>query len=447
MRIGIVGSGYVGLVSAACFAEKGNDVILMDIDKDKITAINEGRLPIYEPGLEELIKSTRKHLSFTPDISDIASSDVIFIAVGTPDGQNGAISTRYIMEAADSIGEATKKYTDKFQVVAVKSTVPPGTTRNVGDLIKRYRSSDDNFAMAANPEFLKEGSAIEDFRKPDRVIVGTESERARVLFSELYTPFMRTKERMIFMGIESAELTKLMANAMLATRIALMNETADLAGKIGADIEEVRIGIGSDPRIGQQFLFPGPGFGGSCLPKDVSGLAEYARISGAHLSIVDAVGRSNRTQWYWLADTALDFLKDIRETKTYAIWGASFKPRTDDIRHSATLYTARRLLEHNASEVRIYDPQDKALLNIEKEFTGDERVRCFRDVYDVLNGCHALLIAADCDEFKGIDLTKARERLKHKVIIDSRNLYNPRLMDGLGFDYVSLGRRKVLARV
>ena len=445
MKIGIVGSGYVGLVSAACFAEKGNDVTLMDIDKGRIAAIHESRLPIYEPGLEEIIRNSRRHLSFTSDISDVASSDIIFIAVGTPDGQNGAINTRHVMEAVDSVGKATERYANKFQVFGIKSTVPPGTTRSASELIRKYRVYDHNFAIVSNPEFLKEGSAIDDFRKPDRVIVGTESESARKLFSELYAPFMRTRERMIFMGIESAELTKLMANTMLAARISLMNEAANLAGRIGADIEEIRMGIGSDPRIGPSFLFPGPGFGGSCLPKDVSGLAEYARKAGVSLSIVDAVGRSNKTQLYWLADTAVDFLKDLRTAKTYVVWGASFKPRTDDIRHSATLYTARRLLEHTAGDVRIYDPQEKALSKMEREFSGNKKIFFYSDIYEVLNGAHALLIATDCDEFKSIDLKEVGDRLGRKVVIDSRNLYNPEFMGELGFDYISLGRPKVLA--
>ncbi len=442
MKIGIVGSGYVGLVSAACFAEKGNDVALMDVDKNKIEVLNEGKIPFHEPGLEELVKATsqRGHLSFTTDISGLVSSDIIFIAVGTPDGENGAINTKYVFDAADSIGNAIENVKD-FQVIAVKSTVPPGTTRDLSKLISSYRR-DGTFAVASNPEFLKEGSAVEDFRRPDRVIVGTDSEEARRLFEEIYRPFMRTRDRLIYMGIESAELTKLMANSMLATRIALMNEAAQLAGKIGANIDEIRTGIGADPRIGPHFLFPSPGFGGSCLPKDTAGIIEYARTKGATLSIVDAVSRSNRTQWYWLADRVLDYFGGNIRGKTFAMWGAAFKPRTDDVRHSPALYTSRRLLDYGA-KVQVYDPQRKALINLEKAL-GNGRASYFNDVYGVLENADALLIATDCDEFKGIDIGEAAGRLNGRVIIDARNLYQIDLIRRHDVDYISLGRPAVL---
>lgn len=444
MKIGVVGSGYVGLVTGACLAEKGRDVTVMDIDSAKVEALCKGQIPLYEPGLEALVGEglEQRHLSFTSDMSNIASSQIIFITVGTPDGENGAINTKYVFDAADSIGNSIRDVKD-FQVIAVKSTVPPGTTRDLSKLISSYKR-DGTFAVASNPEFLKEGSAVEDFRRPDRVIVGTDSEEGRRLFEELYRPFMRTRDRLIYMGIESAELTKLIANSMLATRIALMNEAAQLAGKIGADIDEVRTGIGSDPRIGPHFLFPSPGFGGSCLPKDTAGIIEYARTKGTPLSIVDAVNRSNRTQWYWLADRVLDYFDGNIRGKTLAMWGAAFKPRTDDVRHSPALYASRRLLDYGA-RVQIYDPQRKALTNLEKAL-GNGRVSYFNDVYGVLKNADALLIATDCDEFKGIDIGEAAGKLNGRVIIDARNLYQIDLIRRHDVDYISLGRPAVLMK-
>ncbi len=448
MKIGIVGSGYVGLVSAACFAEKGNDVTLMDVDESKIKVLKDGKVPFHEPGLEELVKaaSQRGHLSFTADISGVVSSDIIFIAVGTPGGEGGAINTKHIIDAADSIGRAIKD-SGGFKAIAVKSTVPPGTTRSLREIISKH-TSPIAFDVAANPEFLKEGSAVDDFRKPDRIIVGTENTKVEWLFRELYAPFMRTKDRLLCMSLESAEFTKLAANAMLATRIALMNEFAKLAGDMGADIDDIRRGLGSDPRIGPMFLFPSPGYGGSCFPKDGSGLVEYARITGVPLSILDAVNKSNRIQWYWLADRALKYFGGNVIGKTFAIWGAAFKPRTDDVRHSPAIYTSRRLLDHHAN-INVYDPERRALVNLEREL-GNDRVKYFGNyfgnVYDVLENADALLIATDWDEFKGIDIKRVTERLKGRVIIDARNLYSLEKMDELEIDYISLGRPAVLRK-
>lgn len=441
MKVGVIGAGYVGLVTAACLAEKGNDVVVMDTDSNKLESISQGNVPFYEPGLEELVRSTkdRNHLKFTGDLESLANnSDIIFIAVGTPQDESGVVNTKYVIEAADSLGKALEKNKD-FKVIVMKSTVPPGTTRSLIPIISKYR---DTYAIASNPEFLKEGTALEDFRRPDRIVIGVEDERAERLLRDLYSTFIRTgsQDRLMFMKIESSELTKYAANGMLATRIAYMNEMARLAGVVGADINEIRRGIGSDSRIGPSFLFPGPGYGGSCFPKDIMGLVESAREKGVDLSILESVHLSNRKQRYWLADSAKKYFDGNIKDKTLVLWGVTFKPNTDDIRESSSIYTTNRLLEFGA-KIRVYDPEKKAIENFRRVF--NDNVEYGSDVYEVLNGASGLLVVTDWDEFKGVDLCKVKERLVDPLVIDSRGLYSLDKARDAGIKYISLGRSRV----
>ncbi len=443
MKIGVIGAGYVGLVTAACLAEKSNDVVVTDIDHEKLKVISQGNVPFYEPGLEELVRNTLKrgHLR-TGNIEDLAGSEIFFVAVGTPQGETDIVNTTYIEEAAISIGRVLKESSD-FRTIAIKSTVPPGTTRKISKILAKYRDS-SSFAVVSNPEFLKEGTAIEDFRKPNRIIIGTDNLKAEEMLKNLYSPFMRTSDRLKIMDPESAELTKYAANAMLATRIAFINELSHLAASVGADIEKIRIGIGSDPRIGEHFLFPGPGYGGSCFPKDIAGLEEFARSKKVELKIVRAVKESNNIQRYWLADAAHNYFRGELREKIFAIWGAAFKPKTDDIRESSAIYTVSRLLDCGAKVV-MYDPEPRAIENFRKRF--DSRISYSQNVYDVLDNANALLIVTDWDEFKsGINLKEVKKRLREPVIIDARNLHDPKDMTHHGFDYISLGRKPVLAR-
>jgi len=445
MKLGVIGAGYVGVVAAACFGEKGNDVVLMDADKDKIKSFSNGIIPFYEQGLEELVKNTmqRGHLRLTTSIGDaVRDSEVIFIAVGTPQGESDVVNTNHVVKATEEVGSLISASTD-FKVLAVKSTVLPGTTRNLVSILSDYRNP-QTFAVVSNPEFLKEGSAVDDFRRPDRVIIGIDNERAERLLRELYSQFMTKKDRLIVMGIESAELTKYAANVMLATRVALINEIALLAGQIGADIEDVRKGIGLDPRIGLEFLYPGPGFGGSCFPKDLRGIVQFAGSLGMDFSIPEAVLASNERQRYWPAEALKKYFNGSIRGKTFAIWGAAFKQRTGDTRESSAIYVTRRLLDYGA-EVRIYDPEPQALKSFKDKF--NDKITCCDNVYGVLEGASAVLILTDWDEFRGINLAEVKNKLKNPVIIDGRNIYKDLgKMRTQGFDYISLGRPPIFAR-
>jgi len=442
MKVGVIGAGYAGLVTAACLAEKGNDVVVVDKEEKKINSFLNGKVLFFEPGLEELVQKTISmgHLHVSKEISDaVKDSEIIFIAVGTPQGESNIVNTNYVTQAADSIGDSIK-YTNDFKIIAVKSTVLPGTTKSLVKVIEKYRSI-ETFAVSSNPEFLKEGSAVKDFRIPDRVIIGSDNSKALHSLRQLYQPFMRTCDRIISMSIESAELTKYVSNAMLATRIALMNEAALIAERVDANIDEVRNGVGSDPRIGPKFLFPGPGYGGSCFPKDIAGLVEYSKMIGVDFSILEAVIKSNNRQRYWLADTVLKYYSNNVRDKKFALWGASFKPGTDDVRESPAIYTINRLLDYGA-KVGIYDPEDKALDNLSLKF--NDKISYYHNVYQALEEASALLIVTDWDEFKSIDIRKVKSMLRKPVIIDSRNLYPLDEMEKYNLDYISLGRRKIL---
>ncbi len=443
MKLGVLGAGYVGVVTGVGFAEKGNDVIILDVDESKIKMLSGGKVPFYEPGLEEVISKARenKHLRFTTEIADVAKpSEVIFIAVGTPQKEDNSVDLRYVFNAAEKIGNEIKGDSN-FKVVVIKSTVLPGTTKNIENILLKYRER-DTFAVASNPEFLKEGTALEDVRSPDRIVLGVENEQAKKILTDLYTPFLRRTNggRLMYMDRASAELTKYASNGMLAVRIAYMNEIATLAEAVGANIDYVRLGMGLDPRIGPKHLFPGPGYGGSCFPKDVRGLVALAEKEGKDLSILRTVDASNDLQKYWAANKIRDYYQGEIQDKTIALWGVSFKPKTDDIRESPAIYTTERLLEQGA-RVNVYDPESGALKNFNQMFK--DKVTYFNNVFDVLNDAHGVLIITDCDEFKSIDLDEAKSRLKQPVMIDARNLYKLDQMKEKGFEYLSLGRPSI----
>ena len=449
MKVAVLGSGYVGLVTGACLAEKGHSVIVYDIDHFRIGDMKEGKIPFYEPGLEELVKSTlqQKQLSFTDELSDaVNNAQIIFVAVGPPQSESNIIDTSYVLNAAESVGEKIKNIKD-YKVIVVKSTVPPGTTRSLIPILSKYRAL-ETFGVASNPEFLKEGSAINDFRSPDRIVIGASDEKSEDLLKQLYLPFIRTgaqQARFLSVEIESSELIKYCANLFLACRIASMNELAILAEKVGANIDEVRIGIGSDPRIGPHFLFSGPGYGGSCFPKDVAGIVEFARGHDVNLSIAKAVDESNRLQRCRLADTLRNYYHGDLRDKKVTIWGAAFKPKTDDIRESPAIYTVKRLLDYGSS-VCIYDPLPRALENFKQAVkfnNGNGRISYAKDRYEALDGSSALLIVTDWDQFKSIDHDVVKSKLIKPVVIDSRNLYSPEIMEENGFDYLSFGRPSV----
>ena len=459
MKIGVIGAGYVGLVTGACLAEYGNDVTVTDRDQRRLTSISRCNIPFYEPGLEELVIKglESKRLRFSDSTTDVVrQSEIIFLAVGTPQSKNSnEVDLTQVMEAAQEIGRALAT-TQGSKVIAVKSTVLPGTTRRIQSAIDAYsqqvadadptREVDTDTVytnvsniVVSNPEFLREGSAIEDFTKPDRVIVGTNNQEAAELLRKLYSPFMRKRERFLVIGQEDAELAKYAANAFLATRITFMNDLAGLAEKIGSvDIEKVRESLGYDPRIGPSYLFPGPGYGGSCFPKDVKALLALAVGVGFPLSVLESVDLSNETHKYWLADTAADHFKDSLARKIITLWGLAFKPKTDDIRESPSIHTVERLLGFGAT-VRAYDPEPRARENFRARF--EDKVVYYKSLEESLEGADALLIATDAHEFRGIDPQIFNSKLGNPtVVIDSRNLYDLESMQRHNIRYISRGR-------
>lgn len=437
MNIGVIGSGYVGLVAGACFAESGNDVICADIDEAKIANLRNGIIPIYEPGLEELIKVNAKagRLRFTTDMAEaVQGSEVVFIAVGTPQDMDGSADLRYVLGVAATIG----KHMDGPKIVVTKSTVPVGTAELVKAEIAKYSSYD--FDVVSNPEFLKEGSAIDDFMKPDRVVVGASSVEAAEVMRELYSPFVRTGNPVLVMDVKSAELTKYAANAYLATRVTFMNEIANLCEAIGADVSNVRRGIGSDSRIGQSFLFPGVGYGGSCFPKDVRALINTSETASSPLQIVKAVDKVNDAQKLRLVAKVADHFggSDAIKGKRLALWGLAFKPKTDDMREAPSITLAKQLADRGA-QICAYDPE--AMGQAKKIFTQMKLpVELCDNSYDALNGADALLIVTEWNEFRRPNFTKIKQGLKAPVIFDGRNLFEPAKMLRLGFIYYSIGR-------
>jgi UDPglucose 6-dehydrogenase len=432
MKITVVGSGYVGLVAGTCFADSGNDVVCVDVDRAKVDALQAGRIPIYEPGLEELLKRSVKdgRLSFSTELSPaVRDSEVVFIAVGTPTGENGAADLKYVLDAARQVGKAIARYT----VVVDKSTVPVGTADRVCDEIRAV--TDCEFDVVSNPEFLKEGAAIEDFLKPDRVIIGTASERARKVMGELYAPFVRTEHPILYMDARSAEVTKYAANAMLAVRISFMNDMASLCEKVAADVDLVRKGLGADKRIGYPFLFPGVGYGGSCFPKDVKALITTARECGLELDMLRAAERTNERQKKVLVQKAVRHFGDV-SGKTFAVWGLAFKPRTDDMREAPAIEVIEGLLGKGA-KVQATDPVAEP---VARRSFGD-RIRYCAGPYEALEGADALVVVTEWNEFRHPDFDRMKRLLKSPVVFDGRNIFDPALMRQRGFTYFGIGRR------
>ena len=438
MKIAVVGSGYVGLVAGACLAESGNDVICADIDQDKIDGLNRGEIPIFEPGLEPLIESNLEagRLSFTTEVPEaVRASEIVFIAVGTPPDEDGSADLQHVLAVARTIGESM----NGEKIVITKSTVPVGTAKRVRDEIESRTKH--TVHVCSNPEFLKEGAAIEDFMKPDRVVLGVDSEYAAEVLRDLYAPFVRTGREILIMDVPSAEITKYAANSMLAMRISFMNSIAQLCEKAGADVNAVRQGIGSDTRIGSSFLFPGVGYGGSCFPKDVQALARTMSELGADPSILQAVEHVNQRQKRILLERLVDRLGEDLTGRTVAVWGLAFKPNTDDMREAPSIVTIEGLLERGARVVA-HDPV--AMDEARRRF-GD-RVE-FTDVnYDALHGAAALVIHTEWHPYRRPDFERMLDAMERPLVLDGRNLYDPDQMAERGFEYVSIGRAGVAVR-
>ena len=431
MNITVIGTGYVGLVVGACLAETGNPVICADLDQAKIDGLKQNILPIYEPGLDDYVERNQSQgrLNFTTDVpAAIASADVVFIAVGTPPDEDGSADLRHVLAVAEQIG----KHMRRELVIVTKSTVPVGTAAKVAAAVSRHAKLP--FHMCSNPEFLKEGAAIDDFMKPDRVVIGVDSDHARSVMAELYAPFVRTGKPIIFMDIPSAEMTKYAANAMLATRISFMNEIANLCERVGADVDNVRKGIGSDGRIGPAFLFPGPGYGGSCFPKDVKALVRTASECGVPLRVLTSVEDANEAQKHRLFTELRELLGDL-DGRRIAIWGLAFKPNTDDMREAASLVLIEELLEAGA-QVIAHDP---VAMHETQRRIGDQ-IKYADSSYAALDGADALVIVTDWNEYRHPDFGRIKEALKSPVVVDGRNLYDTRKMKNLGFTYASIGR-------
>lgn len=440
MKITVVGTGYVGLVSGACLAEVGNDVLCLDVDPAKIKLLEDGGIPIFEPGLQEMVRRNvaAGRLHFTIDVERAAHFGTIqFIAVGTPPDEDGSADMKYVTAAARNIG----KYMTDYKVVVDKSTVPVGTADAVQAAIMeelKKRGVDTPFSVVSNPEFLKEGAAIDDFMKPDRIIVGCDDEQAALNMRALYAPFQRNHDRLILMDIRSAELTKYAANAMLATRISFMNELANLAEKMGADIESVRRGIGSDPRIGYDFLYAGAGYGGSCFPKDVKALIKTAADeAGIDLKVLTAVEAANDSQKHVLGTKIKVRFGDNLEGKHFALWGLAFKANTDDMREATSREVIKDLLTAGAT-VTAYDPV--AMPEAKHCFPNEPRLSYAENQTFALDNADALVIVTEWKEFRSPDFDTIKAKLKNPVIFDGRNLYDPKLVRGMGFEYLAIGR-------
>ena len=439
MKISVIGTGYVGLVSGVCFAQMGNEVTCVDIDEGKIEKLRQGIIPIYEPGLEDMTLENYKKgtLKFTTDASEaIASSVISFIAVGTPMGDDGSADLQYVLAVAKKIGQSIRDYI----VVVDKSTVPVGTAEKVRATIQAEldaRGVDVKFDVVSNPEFLKEGAAIKDFMHPDRVVIGAESETAMVFMRELYEPFMKHHDRFIAMDIKSAEMTKYAANAMLATKISFMNEMSQICERVGADINKVRNGIGSDSRIGYSFIYPGCGYGGSCFPKDVQALAKTARDFGYTPRILDAVEAVNYAQKYVISTKVITRFGENLEGKTFAIWGLSFKPETDDMREASSITIINELTSRGANIVA-YDP--KARHEAETHYLkGNNKVTYVESKYDALKDADAVILVTEWQEFRSPDFDEMKKLLKTPIFFDGRNQFAKEKMAKMGFEYFQIG--------
>ncbi len=431
MKIAVVGTGYVGLVVGACFAENGNDVICVDKDEAKVRALRRGRIPIYEPGLEEIVKrnTSEKRLTFTTGLpAAVKASDIIFIAVGTPEAEDGSADLQHVLGVARDVARAM----DGYKVVVDKSTVPVGTSEKVREVMARETRHE--FSVVSNPEFLKQGAAVDDFLKPDRVVIGAEDERAAKIMTELYAPFTRTGAPIMVMDCASAELCKYAANAMLATRISFMNEVARVCELYGANVDQVRRAVASDNRIGPSFLFPGVGYGGSCFPKDVKAILKFSKDKGYEFRILEAVEAVNAQQKKKLLQMMKAQLRTLKG-RTIAVWGLAFKPRTDDMREAPAITIIEGLLKAGAT-VRAYDPEAHETA---RRIFGD-RITYTKTAYDALEGADALALVTEWNEFREPDYGRMKKRMKSPVIFDGRNIYKPEVVRAQGFTYHSIGR-------
>jgi len=432
MRIAVVGTGYVGLVAGTCFAESGNQVVCLDVDEDKIRRLENGEVPIYEPGLEELLRRNvgDGRLTFTTSYAEaMKGAQVVFIAVGTPKGDDGSADLRYVLAAAKSTAESVTDYV----VVVDKSTVPVGTARKVAQMIAE--NTQHEFDIVSNPEFLKEGAAIDDFMKPDRVVIGSDTKRAAEIMEELYTPFVRTGNPILHMDVESAELTKYAANAMLATRISFMNEIANLCSRLGANVDHVRKGIGSDERIGSRFLFAGCGYGGSCFPKDLRAIIRTAEDVDYDFKIMKSVEEVNERQKRQLFDMVERHFEGDLVGKHFALWGLAFKPNTDDMREAPAIVVAKALVEAGAT-VTAFDPE--AIEEAKEHYLGDV-VQYAERPLDALDGADALILVTEWNEFRRPDFDEVKRRLKSPLVFDGRNVYRRGTLESLGFTYYGIG--------
>jgi UDPglucose 6-dehydrogenase len=439
VKITMVGTGYVGLVTGACLADTGNEVLCLDLDQDKIATLKDGRIPIYEPGLEAIVRRNADagRLRFTTDVAESVSHGTMqFIAVGTPPDEDGSADLRHVVAAARSIG----RHMNAYRVIVDKSTVPVGTADLVRDTIAgelAARGVEVPYSVVSNPEFLKEGAAVEDFMRPDRVVVGCDDERATQLMRALYAPFQRNHERMLVMDVRSAELTKYAANAMLATRISFMNELANLAERLGADIEQVRRGIGSDPRIGYHFLYAGAGYGGSCFPKDVQALQRTAQDNGMQLRVLEAVEQANEAQKRVLLDKITARFGERLDGRCFALWGLAFKPDTDDMREAPSRVLVDGLIRLGA-RVTAYDPA--ALHEAQRVFGDQPGLGYAASPMAALEGADALVIVTEWKEFRSPDFEEIGRRLRHRTVFDGRNLYDPQMVRSFGLEYHGIGR-------
>lgn len=436
MKVAVIGTGYVGLVTGTCFAETGNDVICVDIDEKKVKAMQNGKMPIYEPGLDVLFERniTQGRLTFTTNLEEgVKEAEIIFLALPTPPDEDGSADLKYVLGVAEDLG----KILDHYAVIVDKSTVPVGTAEKVRAKVALNAKVD--FDIVSNPEFLREGVAVDDFMKPDRVVIGVSTEKAKGVMEKLYAPFVRQGNPIIFMDEKSAELTKYAANSFLATKITFMNEIANICDRVGADVDKVRMGIGSDTRIGKRFLFAGIGYGGSCFPKDVQALVKTSEENGYDFKILNSVLEVNDSQKTKLLPRIKQYFGEDLKGKKIAIWGLAFKANTDDIREASSLYMIDGLLEAGA-EVVAFDPE--AMDNV-KERLGD-KITFAGNMYDALPGADALLIVTEWSVFRSPDFDKITSLLKNKTIFDGRNLFDPGMMENMGYDYISIGRREII---
>ena len=440
MKISVIGTGYVGLVTGTCFAESGNEVVCIDINEEKVNKMKAGKVPIYEPGLENLFHRNIKagRLNFSTDLEEgVNHGEIIFLALPTPEDEDGSADLSYVMDVAEKIGEILEKNPGaEYKIIVNKSTVPVGTADKVKEVLKSKTNKE--FDVVSNPEFLREGFAVEDFMKPERVVIGTKSQKAREKMRILYEPFVRSGNPIIMMDERSSEITKYASNAFLAMKITFMNEIANFAEKVGADVDKIRIGMGTDSRIGKRFLFPGIGYGGSCFPKDVKALYKTGLDHNHEFKLLKSVIEINERQRKILIPRLKSFFNNDLKEKTIAVWGLAFKPETDDIREAPALYMIDELLKEGV-KVKVFDPE--AMENVKKKY-GDKLIYA-KNMYDALEGADALIISTEWNMFRTPDFNKMKNLLKNPVIFDGRNLYKPERMKEKGFQYYSIGREAV----